>query len=280
MAFALPASAATHPAGVNNGAVYSTYLACHALNGNGDLKLYEVWAQLQNLPNPGTSVPADTLVQGFALTHSDVNGGPTYGLGAVWATNDTANSTCGASAWAIEGSLHGYPEASNTSPEPVPAADLTPLTEGGSDICISPGGSVFLQAQLNNRHHSLNYLVGPTERDNDIVNVLPVHTDFNSFAGAGEGISTYYAAGSPEPSDAQDINTGTVFQFNTFAVGILKGHGVTANQAVGNPSSPLGYLTYTGTETGAAPTDVNLTTLTPSGFTRIDYGSENTVTAP
>ena len=82
VAFALPAGAATHPAGVNNGAVYSTYLACDALNGNGDLKLYEVWAQLQNLPNPGTSVPALTLVQGFALTHSDVNGGPTYGLGA------------------------------------------------------------------------------------------------------------------------------------------------------------------------------------------------------
>jgi hypothetical protein len=271
-------------ASINTANDTSTFLAGHATRGNGLIKFYTGWAQLVDLPNPGSAVPPDSLVQGIAISKSDVNSGPTYGLGAVW--DDTIHSTCGAGMWTMEGSTSPYTPPVG-APEPVPAANLTPLTEDGGPICLSPGSSEFIRPNLNNRHHLLDYIVGPSEGDNDIVNTAPIHTSFSSFAGVGEGVSTCNSDGvlvddfaACPGTVAQDITTGSVFSFNSFAVGILLGHGHTSHQAVGNPSSNVNYATYTGTQTGGAPSVSNPITLTPSGFTRIDYGSYNTVTAP
>jgi hypothetical protein len=278
----------TVPHSINVGTQYSTYLAGHAVSQDNGLNFYQTWGQLNDLPNPqaGTGpslLPADSVVQGFAVTRSDVFGGATYGLGAVWDAGPTPDA-CGPTMWTIEGYLTngGFPEPSTISPEPIPAADLSPLGVVGQPLCYAPGQNVFLKVDLNNQQHSLNYLVGPNEHQTDIENSMPVHTSFTSFQGAGEGASTcetFSGTGCVTPV-AQDIATGSLFSFNTFAVGIRLGHGHTSNQAIGNPSSDVNYESFEGTVNGGPPSVSNPVTLTESPFTKVGYGSFNTVTAP
>jgi hypothetical protein len=243
---------------------YSEFLAGHAMQGNGSQAFEAVWGGA-TVPNPGPSVPANSVAAGLVMAASPVNGSETFGLGLVW---DYTSSTCGSGAWALAA---GSANLTGMVPGPVPISAMSPLTEFGADVCIQPGQKLWMKMQQSTAHGILSYIVGPTESNNDVVD--QVHGVHEHFLTTGEGVTT------TNGTAAGDLNSGTLVSFDTWAVTDLASHHAGAH-ATNRNALAFNYATYTGTVTGNPNTPLNPITLDPSSFTKVGFGSANTVTVP
>jgi hypothetical protein len=242
---------------------YSMSLAGHAMQGNGSQAFEAVWGGA-TVPNPG-AVPADSVASGIVMAASPVNPGLTYGLGLVW--DDTVHSnTCGAGQWTLEAGS----EVTSGIPGPVVTGMLEPLSEFGSPVCVAPGGYLWMKMQQSTSHHLLSYIAGPSEHNNDVIDQVPAHVHFLA---TGEGVTT------TSLTATNDLTDGVQFSFDTWAVTDLASHKAGAHAANRNALA-FNYATYVGTQDGVAPTPANPVILQPSAFTKVGFGSANTITVP
>jgi hypothetical protein len=242
---------------------YSEFLAGHVLQGNGPQAYEAVWGGT-TVPDEPSTVPANSIAVGIAMGQNVSVGGAVYGEALVW---DSTAGTCGASSWTLEGGNF----TSVTTPMPVPISDMSPLVEFGDDVCIAPGGYLWLKLQQSTSHGVMSFIAGPSEHDNDVL--LQDHGVHEHFLAPAEGVTTTSGA------DAATLALGTLVSFDTWAVTDLASHAVGAH-AVNKNALAFNYGTFTGTETGGVPSVSNPVTLTPSSFTKVGFGSANTVSVP
>jgi len=234
---------------------YSDHLAGYVWAGNGLASLQDVRGTVLAPAETG-AVPADTVAIGMALEQNVATGRQTYGEGLVW--DDPAG--CGAGTWTLEAGA-----AFLSSPQPVPISALSPLLFFGSDVCVAPGGSQYMEIHYAKDAGEVKFIAGAAEFGD--ANVLLVdHGVYRTFYTAGMGTDTTTGA------DAATLTLSTLASFAR--AGLTERIGGTFRRITF--SSPSTYE-FTGTVTGLAPSVANPVTLTPSGF---GAGSAFTVTVP
>ena len=214
-------------------------------------------------------VAPDSFAVGVALQDT-ANGGPTYptaGLALVWNDENHASTTgCASDQYTLEGNF-----GTSAFEEPLALNSLNPVDAGPSAICVSPGGSFYLELHYSTSTHKLAFVAGPSETNNATLQLLGVSGSPKWFT-AGAGVDTTngnIAAALPEIQLADFFRVGV-----TEAAGFNKG-GI-AGQRVTFDFFPS--TSWTGTVSGLQNTVGNPITLTPSLLPATS--SDFTVSAP
>jgi hypothetical protein len=233
----------------------SQNLAGYSLRGNGGDRFRDLRATI-TVPAETSAVPAGTVGDGVVQATS-VNGGIENGVAPVF---DLAGSTCNANQWTLAYAL----DVTEGAAMPIPPGSLTPILDGGSNVCLGGGltSTEFVELFYNSKSHFEHIQAGPTSSNQDVLVDLPDGGYHNFFSG-GFGTDT------TNGTAAAQLTNGSVVQVTGASVTQYNGHRRTI--------ASLNLEEWIGTVTGGAPSVANPITLQPSA---VSAAGTFTVTAP
>jgi hypothetical protein len=232
----------------------SQNLAGYSLRGNGGDRFRDLRGTI-NVPAETSAVPAGTVGDGIVQATS-VNGGIENGVAPVF---NLPGSTCHTDQWTLAYAL----DVTEGAAMPIPPGSLTPILDGGSNVCLGGGlpSSEFVELFYNSKSHFEHIQAGPSAANQDVLVDLPDGGYHNFFSG-GFGTDTTNGAA------AATLTTGSVVQ--------VTGASTTQYNGRKRNISSLNLEEWIGTLTGGAPSVANPITLQPSAVSAAGSFTVNT----